>query len=69
MTILETRLDRALGAILYYGCPICGETEGSLVIEPSGSIRLDPCGHVVSPDDALHMDQLQRDLDKLEPEV
>lgn len=58
----ENRQDKATIAILDHGCPICGTTEGSIFVDDAGDYHFDPCGHIVTPDDALHMASFYSEL-------
>lgn len=53
----------ATDAIVEHGCPICGEDPNFYFIDGQEGISLSPCGHTVTPNDAIDMAELQEEID------
>lgn len=52
----------ATDAIVGHGCPICGDEPTFYFIDGPQGISLSPCGHTVTPRDAIDMGRLQDEI-------
>ena len=62
MTSPASAVEEAVGLLLEFGCPICGEVVESVTVRTVRTIGLSPCDHAVAPEDATHMQRFYREL-------
>lgn len=58
----EPDIERAYDALEEYGCPICGEPASHLTVQFIDAIRIAPCHHLVTIEDATDMEQFYEAL-------
>lgn len=66
MTGPEPDIERAYDALEEYGCPICGEPASHLTVQFIDAIRITPCHHIATIEDAIHMEQFYETLRRTE---